>query len=123
MIEWAGVRQIPGEPRRRWFSSEEFDLIVRLDDSGEFIGFELCYDKTSNEHALLWSKSQGFSHMGVDDGEQRMGSHKQTPIMVANGAFDFPHLYSAFLKECTTLPEDVAGFVLQTLEQHPEFAR
>ncbi len=123
MIEWAGVRQIPGEPRRRWFFSEEFDLIVRLDNNGEFIGFELCYDKTRSEHALLWNKSGGFSHMGVDDGEHRMGRHKQTPIMVANGTIDFPRLYSTFLEECPTLPEDVAGFVLRTLEQHPAFTR
>ena len=80
MQEYAGVRQIPGEPRRRWFGSKEFDLIVRVSDSQEFIDFELCYDKHHDEHSLTWSKTAGFSHMAVDDGEAIMGRYKQTSI-------------------------------------------
>ena len=122
MQEYAGVRQIPGEPRRRWFGSKEFDLIVRVSDSQEFIDFELCYDKHHDEHSLTWSKTAGFSHMAVDDGEAIMGRYKQTPILVPDGAFDIRRIHAAFLKASRSLPQDVTRFVLRALEQHPDFS-
>ena len=123
MQECHGVRQIPGEPRRRWFSSPEFDLIVRLSGNRELIGFELCYDKPGNEHSLTWSKARGYCHMAVDDGEQRLGTYKQTPILIPDGVFDIRHIHSAFIEASRSLPGDVAEFVLRALEQHPDFPR
>jgi len=32
------VRQVSGEPMRRWFSDEDFDLIVWLDPEDRIIG-------------------------------------------------------------------------------------
>ncbi len=123
MREWPRVRQIPGEPRRRWFSSDEFDLIVRTSDSGEFIGFELCYDKTGQERSLSWRASSGFCHMAVDGGEPWPGKYKETPILVPGGACDVGRLHAAFLAASHALPQDVSGFVLGALRQHPDFAR
>ena len=121
MKEWVGVRQIPGESNRRWFSSTEFDLIVRVSDSQEFIGFELCYDKHLDQHSLTWSRTSGFSHMAVDDGEQELGRYKQTPILVPDGIYDIRRIHSAFIEASRSLPKDVAGFVLRALELHPDF--
>ena len=45
--EIVDVRQVPGEPKRRWFSSDDIDLIVWLDDSGAPVSFQLCYDVIS----------------------------------------------------------------------------
>ncbi len=119
MKEWVGVRQIPGEPRRRWFSSSDFDLIVWMSSDAGYTGFELCYDKTRQEQSLMRSRSRGFTHMAVDDGEQRPGGHKQSPILVPGGAFDLRAVYSTFLEASRLLPADVADFVLRTLERHP----
>lgn len=120
MKEWIGVRQIPGESKRRWFSSKEFDLIVWIADNQDFTGFELCYDKFTSEHSIIWSRTGGFRHMAVDDGEQRPGRHKETPIMVPDGAFDVKRVYSSFLDASRSLPKDVADFVLQAFEQYPD---
>ena len=54
LVEIIHVRQVPGDPRRRWFSSDDMDLIVWYDDSDAPIGFQLCYDKLRSERALRW---------------------------------------------------------------------
>jgi hypothetical protein len=46
------VRRGAGEPARRWFSSEDLDLIVWRDPAGRPIGFQLCHDEPRHEHAL-----------------------------------------------------------------------
>jgi hypothetical protein len=103
--------------------SEDLDLIVRISDTGEFIGFELCHDKLWQERARSWSASGGFNHMAVDSGESRPGKYKETPILVPDGTCGMGHVYSAFLDASRSLPADVAGFVLGVLDQHTGFAR
>lgn len=91
------VRQISGERQRRWFYSDDFDLIVWLNGDGAFAGFELCYDKQQAEHSILWDPAGGFRHMAVDDGESRPGRYKATPM-------------------------HVAAYVLRALRTHPNWA-
>jgi len=118
--ENAHVRQVAGERRRRWFSSEDFDLIVWLNDDHTFAGFELCYDKMHNEHSIIWRPGRGFEHTAVDDGEQRPGKYKASPILVADGTFDAMRVYSAFSSESHSLPKDIAEYVMQALEKYPD---
>lgn len=119
MKEYRNVRQIPGESKRRWFSSDEFDLIVWLADDRRITGFELCYDKRGFEKSISWGDETGFRHMAVDDGEQRPGKHKATPILVQDGLFDASRVYADFQAVSHTLPEEIAGFVLSALKQYP----
>jgi len=121
MREDIHVRQIHGDRKRRWFSSNDFDLIVWLNDDGTFAGFDLCYDKTPIERSLVWRPTTGFAHMTVDDGEHRPGKYKATPVLVPDGYFDALRIYSAFAKESHSLPKDVAAYVLGTLEKHPNY--
>jgi hypothetical protein len=46
------ARQPTGEQQRRWFSSEDFDLIVWFDALGAIAQFELCDDRSDVERAL-----------------------------------------------------------------------
>lgn len=121
MKEHIDVRQIPGDRRRRWFSSADFDLIVWFEPPGDIFGFELCYDKTRLERSIVWRARAGFAHMVVDDGEQRPGKHKASPILVPDGHFDANRVHSAFARESASLPEDIASYVLQTLARHPSY--
>lgn len=61
MNEYINVRQIPGEPKRRWFYSKDFDLIVWLSDDQDITGFELCYDKDCNAYSIEWKIPGGFN--------------------------------------------------------------
>ena len=122
MKELINVRQFLGDPERRWFYSKDFDLIVWFSDDQGITGFELCYDKQRNQRSIEWSKAGGFRHMGVDDGEQRPGKHKSTPILVPDGIFDAARVYSDFLEVSKLLPEEIASYVLQAIEQHPKYS-
>lgn len=123
MREYINVRQIPGDLKRRWFSSEDFDLIVWLNDDGSFAGFELCYDKTHLERSITWRPCGGFEHMAVDDGEHKPGKYKASPVLVPDGYFDANRIHFAFSKESKSLPQEIASYVLQALERHPNYGR
>lgn len=121
MKEDLQVRQVSGERKRRWFSSDDFDLILWLNEDDSFWGFELCYDKCHDERALIWRPTSGFSHVAVDDGEGEMGRYKATPIMVADGFVNIARIYRELGHMCHSLPADVAEFVMGTIETHPDW--
>ncbi len=121
MKELLNARQIAGEPRRRWFSSQDFDLIVWLSEGQGFIGFELCYDKRGRERSLLWNLASGFSHMAVDNGEQRPGKFKSSPTLLPDGNFEAQRVCADFLAASGDLPAEVRDYVLENIERHPAF--
>lgn len=112
LTEIANPQQIEGEPKRRWFSSLDLDLIVWLNENAEPMRFQFCYDKSRAERALSWSPELGFTHHAVDSGEMADDiRHKASPILTVhdtethNAAKELLH---GTLKQ---LPEDVAQFV------------
>jgi hypothetical protein len=113
------VRQIEGEPRRRWFTDEHFDLVIWGDDSSAILGFQLCYDKTRSEHALTWKSGDGFIHNRVDTGEDRPGRYKSTPILVADGEFDVEDVAAKFLGHSDGLDADSRDFIYYKLLDYP----
>ena len=120
MKECISIRQLPGESKRRWFSSKDLDLIVWFSDEDYFRGFELRYDKRGYERSLRWTSSGGFYHMAVDDGEQNLGKYKETPVLVVNGQFDARQVYSDFSAASHTLPQEIAEYVLNTIGKYPK---
>lgn len=120
MKERVGVRQISGESKRRWFSSEDFELIVWGTDSDKLIGFELCYDKRGKVRSIRWDISAGFHHMAVDDGEQIFGKYKETPVLIADGFFDAKQVHSDLSEVSHLLPNEIAEYVLNRISQYPK---
>lgn len=108
------VRQIQGEANRRWFNSEEMDLII-WHESGKIVGFQLCYDKKEQEKALSWKPEADLIHQKVDDGESRDGHYKATPILIKNGEYDLKSLKQKFENDAQNIEEVVKQFVLQRL--------
>lgn len=121
LTEILELRQIPNEPRRRWFRSDDLDLIVWFDESGVPTGFQLCYDRTRAERALTWRAGFGFLHTGVDDGEQAGLWYKEAPILVGDGELDANGLSDHFLAASAGLPPGIAGFVGNKLKEHPSY--
>jgi len=114
------VKQVPGENRRRWFSSSDMDLTVWSDDRGEIAGFELCYDKGRAERALRWRRGAGFVHERVDDGEGRPGRHKATPVLLPDGVFDANKISRLFHDHSRDIDRVVADFVERKLHAYPQ---
>jgi hypothetical protein len=119
--EQSEVRQIPGELPRRWFLSEQFDLILWTGADGRFAGFELCYDRRARERSIIWRPDAGFAHMVVEDGASS-GRHMASPLLHADTCFDARRVHAAFRQDAASLPADVAQYVMEILESHPDFA-
>lgn len=117
--ELSSARQVPGEPKRRWFSSARCDLIVWVRDDDSADGFQFCYDKDTREHALTWTQGRGFSHTAVDPGDSP-ARHKGTPILVADGAFDANRILEIFQAEAQSLPPEYATLISRKLRQLAE---
>ncbi len=58
--EVESARQEDPLRHRRWFADDFFDLIVWYDPDGRLDGFQLCYNKSFDEHAFTWRRDSGF---------------------------------------------------------------
>jgi len=114
------TRQISGDPFRRWFSDNTFDLIVWYDPTDSITGFQLCYCKGMNEHALTWREGKGFSHNRIDDGEGRPASPKMTPILVPDGTFDKDNVLALFQEKSKTIDPALAEVVTEAIKKYPQ---
>lgn len=114
------TRQIAGEPSRRWFSDEVFDLIVWYSAAVDIIGFQLCYRAWPNEKALTWLKGEGFSHNRIDQGEGRPDHHKMTPILLPDGAFDAQQVREQFRAASAEIDPGVAKLVSRAMQHYPD---
>jgi len=112
------VMQVKGEPRRRWFDDEYFDLIVWFEPGSEIWGFQLCYDRERKPRALTWTRQHGYKHTGIDDGEHAVGASKSAPVLVADGAFDAPSVSARFEAAAGDVPPAILAFVLERLKAH-----
>jgi hypothetical protein len=114
------TRQIAGEPYRRWFNDETFDLIVWYEAKGEIIGFQLCYRAWPDEKALTWLRGEGFSHNRIDQGESRPDHHKMTPILLPDGEFEAERVLEQFLAASSDLDPVVVDIVTRALKNYPK---
>jgi len=121
LIELKVVQQIADERRRRWFSSTDMDLIVWYEADGSIAGFELYYDKNIREHVFIWGADSGFTHLAVDDGEQKpVLDYKEAPILIPDGHVDPDRIRHLFERSRENLPAEVASLVLGKLAQYPD---
>jgi hypothetical protein len=111
------VEQTDPSLRRRWFENDFFDLFTWQDSTGALTKFQLYYDVERNERALVWSRSGGTYHDGVDHGDAS-GGYPQAPILVADGKFDSGTVVPRFEHESTALPPEVRDFVLAKMRSH-----
>ncbi len=116
LMEIPNVRQVEGDPKRRWFRSNQLDLIVWYSESGGIIGFQLCYNRGPEERALTWFEKKGFSHNRVDDGESK-NRHKMTPILVRDGVLDKEGLLKSFDAESAGVDTAVADIVRRKIRE------
>lgn len=117
--EYTHVRQIQGESQRRWFSDDYFDLIVWLDDDTTIVGFQLCYDVAKTQRAVTWQQGKGFTHHKIDDGENRPGKVKASPVLVPDGLFDSSTIAARFEAAAQEIDPAIADFVLEILRTYP----
>jgi len=99
------VRQITGEPRRRWWIDADLELIVWFDKNNRMIAFQLCYTIDGHQKALTWRERHGYFH-------------KSTPILIMNGIFDKETVGNRLTKSAQGLPGEIASFVQQKISEY-----
>jgi hypothetical protein len=92
-------------------------LIVWVDRADGILGFQLCYDVQKHSRVLNWYE-EGYSHLGIDDGEDRPGKHKSSPVLVPDGAFNKKEIADAFSKACAPIDPQVSKFVLEKIKDY-----
>ena len=113
--ETISVRQIAGEPERKWFTDNFFDLIIWMGENKDMEGFQLCYDKGMNDRALTWKKPSTYTHRRIDDGEEHPLEPKKAPILIADGFFDSHSVANRFREESKNIDGEVFKFVYDKL--------
>lgn len=111
--EIAGVRQVDGEPPRRWFSSTDHDLIVWLDEADAPWAFQLTYDKRRNERMVTWRPGRATTHTAVDDGAAPR--HKATALVTDDGDLDAAAVLADFEAVAATVPDAIRALVRDAL--------
>lgn len=112
------VMQVRGEPRRRWFDDDYFDLIIWFEKDDSVFGFQLCYDREKKARALTWTRAHGFRHSGIDDGDHAVGGAKNSPVLIEDGLFDAGAVEKKLAAAAGELPADLLAFVLGKLKEY-----
>ncbi len=114
--EIKAVKQERGAGPRRWFESDDLDVVVWLSRDAAVIGFQLCYDIGGGEHALTWRETTGFEHSRVDSGDD-MRPYKGTPILEPEGGVPWKEVATLFEQRSQTLEVELRRFILSHLAQ------
>ena len=102
------------QPSRRWFASQTMDLMIWYDHANRPVSFQLAYDKSSNEHAIVWRRHQGLRHHRVDDGEDNPRANA-TPLLLPANAPDWIAIEQAFCRQSAQLKPDIVQLVRDQL--------
>ena len=117
LTEVKNVKQVPGDPYRRWFQDEVFDLIVWFNNDNSLYGFQLCYDKSREERAFTWLPKTGFFHSRVDDGEA-LPCEQRTPILLPDGDFNAGEILKNFEQESSRVEKEIVDFVRSKIKEY-----
>ena len=103
--ELKNVRQIEGEGLRRWFVSDDLELILWYDENKKLEGFQICYDKLAGTRTITWKM------VTTTDG-------KSKSIIISDGAYNKTRIYSLVERDSENLEETLRSFILKRLESH-----
>jgi hypothetical protein len=120
LTEIPRVRQHSDADHRRWFVDDRMELTAWQDAHGDVVAFQLSYRIGGSERVLSWRRCGGLTHDAVDDGELPVGRHKQSPILVPDGAVPWQRLRSAFAERASAIDPVVAETVTMALASGDE---
>jgi hypothetical protein len=111
------IKQTSGQPFRRWFNDELLDLFVWEEEGGRITGFQLCFDKDTDERALTYSETDGYSldNVHTEESSLDMGS----PVLRRDvEELPFPHLLALLTERGAGIDSRVVRYVKEKLEMY-----
>ena len=113
--EFKGVRQEPGL-RRRWFESDQMELIVWLQNDNRLTGFQIIYWLATEERALTWLDGAGFRHSAIETGDDSPLKNL-APTLSAAGAIPWNYIRELFDVRRASLDDAIQALVLGRLAE------
>ncbi len=117
-IPKAKLKKLHKEENSRWFRDDYFDLFLWEDDTGWITGFQLCYDIYHDHRTINWKEGAGLSHYAVDDGENRPGKPKATPVLLPAGHFDVTDVAEKFRRSGEKIDSKIFDFVYNKILEY-----
>ena len=114
--ELKATRQIPGEPFRRWYTDNDNDLVVWLEQH-RITGFQLLVPGSCGRTVVTWHEGERPTVAGLDDGEGRPGRAKMTPILIHQDTIDVGNVLQQFKGISEELPSGLAKLVEDELAE------
>jgi hypothetical protein len=118
LYEIRNIDQKEKNLKRKWFYDYDLDLLIWLDRKNEIYGFQLCYDKDDNPHALTWFVDKGFFHNKIDEGDNKIGRRRGSPLLIANGVFDSERIANYFKMNSHDIEAKIAKFVYDKILEY-----
>lgn len=116
MVEYERVRQ-EKDGYRRLFYDDQFDLYIWYPrKGGEISGFQLIYTSGSDKKALTWTAAHGFSHAGIDEGEDRLVN--RSPVLVQDGLFEYESVLARLSDRIQPVERTIRDFVISRIRQY-----
>ena len=112
--EIVNVQQQDPHLRRRWFCDSYFDIFLWENPAGQIVEMQLCYDKAVRERVLRWRDAAGFSHHGIDSGDDSTFKNR-TPIMVSDGVLPLMTVIGKFDARATNIEPRMRDFIRERL--------
>ncbi|MFA6505610.1 MAG: hypothetical protein WCT14_05920 [Treponemataceae bacterium] len=104
---------------RRLFTDDYFDLYLWYESrDGDLSGFQLCYSKADDPHSFTWMQSGFRCHARIDEGEDRVGGYKGTPILVSDGVFEKTPLLRRFTKAAESIDRGIRDLVVGAVQEY-----
>ena len=86
------------------------------EEGGRITGFQLCFDKDTNERALTYSEADGYS---FDDVHTEVSSLDMgSPVLRGGAELPFPHLLALLTERGAGIDSRVLRYVKEKLEAY-----
>jgi hypothetical protein len=115
--EIQSVKQNRDELFRRWFEDDFFDLFVWYDQQEKISGFQLCYEKCRDEHALTWREDCGYALDRIDSGERSVWE-TSTPVLLPSNDLPPEKVIETFVARSEAVDPQLVEFVVQKISEY-----
>jgi len=119
LIELIKKNSQEGELTKRWFFSQEIDLVIWVDINEKPCAFQLAYDKYKSEKSFSWHHKRGYRIYKVDDGEHASLWNKSPMLLLySSNEFEKKKVMKVFQEQSVNLPEVISSFVLRKIKYY-----
>ena len=114
--ESKAVVQNKGEPRRRWFFDDTFDLLVWFNERRSPVGYQLTYPTDDGERVLTLFPNGELNHNRVDEGASGL-KHDMMPLLTRDGHFAIDRVLPEFYRRAEQLDFETFSIVVNGMKR------